>query len=214
MSTQVGTEHQRDFKPPSNAAVRRNKRKSESIGKWATHERGGMRVAQGSPSEAGAGLLEQVLLPPFGDKPLAAQNSRRLARRASEASNTKGGRVRGAARYQKLSARSAQTQKKGECAPPRAFKTHLREALKNKNRARKKRPATRVSNRVFSSPPCGPSVVHAGSAEASSDNLSRRNVRYADARPPCSPPRVRRRSRRCGPARNPAPCRHARKVPS
>ncbi len=48
-----------------------------------THERGGMRVAQGSPGYAGTSLLEQVLLVTFGDKQLAAQNSRRLARRAS-----------------------------------------------------------------------------------------------------------------------------------
>ena len=46
-------------------------------------ERGRLRVAQGSPGNAGAGLLEQMLLVTFGDKQLAAQNSRRLARRAS-----------------------------------------------------------------------------------------------------------------------------------
>jgi hypothetical protein len=42
-----------------------------------------MRVAQGNPGYAGISLLEQVLLVTFGDKQLAAQNSRRLARRAS-----------------------------------------------------------------------------------------------------------------------------------
>ena len=54
----------------------------------ATHERGGMRVAEGSHRSAVTGLLEQMLLPPFGE--------------------TKGGRVRAAARIENKSARSAQ----------------------------------------------------------------------------------------------------------
>ncbi len=115
-------------------------------------------------------------------------------------------------------------------------KTNLREALKHRSKAsarhralskptcakrskktsvrKKKHPATRVSGRVFSSPPCGHSVVYAGGVEAWLDILSRRNVRYADARPPCSPPHGLRRSRYRGREHSRAPCRHVRRAPS